>query len=336
MDKILTVVIPTYNMEKYLRKCLDSLIIGDKELFKTLEVLILNDGSKDSSSVVAHEYQYRYPEVFRVIDKDNGNYGSCVNRGLKEAAGKYIKILDADDSFSTTALSDFLKYLNCVDDDLILSSYVKVDENGKQCEMFKYNVPVKKSLSFSYYCSESSIMGVQMHAVTYKTENLRKINYRQTEGISYTDQEWIFTPMTMVKSFSYFDKVLYLYLIGREGQTMDSNVIVKSMSQFESMVFSLVNSYENCCAKSNIKDYLNYKLKDNIRFIYNRALLRRNLSIDFLNAFDLKLKELSTNVYILTEGILIHKLLPFKFVNYYRKKGAKLPSYIMFAYKLLR
>lgn len=336
MNKVLTVVIPTYNMEKYLHKCLDSLTIEDRELFETLEVLVVIDGGKDSSSNIAHEYEEKYSKVFRVIDKENGNYGSCVNRGLAEAKGKYIKILDADDSFSTAALSGFLKYLNSVDDDMILSSYVKIDENGKQIEVFKYNVPIKESLTFSDYCSKSTIMGVQMHGVTYKTENLRKINYKQTEGISYTDQEWIFTPMTTVKSFSYFDKVLYLYLIGREGQTMDSNVIVKSMSQFESMVFSLVINYESRCKKSEIIDYLNYKLKDNIRFIYNRALLKRNLSLDFLNAFDSKLKELSTNVYILTEGILIHKLLPFKFVNYYRKKRARLPFYIMFAYKLLR
>ena len=92
MDKILTVIIPTYIMEDYLRYCLDSLLI--KENFKQLEVLIINDGSKDSSSAIGHEYEQLYPEVFRVIDKENGNYGSCINRGLKEAKGKYVKILE--------------------------------------------------------------------------------------------------------------------------------------------------------------------------------------------------------------------------------------------------
>ena len=90
MNKILTIIIPTYNMEKYLRRCLDSLII-DEEGMKQLEVLVINDGSKDSSSQIAHEYQDKYPDTFRVIDKENGNYGSCINRGLKEATGKYVK-----------------------------------------------------------------------------------------------------------------------------------------------------------------------------------------------------------------------------------------------------
>ena len=75
MNKILTIIIPTYNMEKYLRRCLDSLII-DEEGMKQLEVLVINDGSKDSSSQIAHEYQDKYPDTYRVIDKENGNYGN--------------------------------------------------------------------------------------------------------------------------------------------------------------------------------------------------------------------------------------------------------------------
>lgn len=107
MEKILTIVIPTYNMQDYLRRCLDSLIVPEEQM-QLLEVLVVNDGSKDNSSAIAHEYQDKYPGTFRVIDKENGNYGSCVNRGLKEATGKYIKILDADDWFDTKALTSFV------------------------------------------------------------------------------------------------------------------------------------------------------------------------------------------------------------------------------------
>ena len=100
-EKLLTLVIPTYNMEKYLEKCLDSLLVSDNEMLKTLEVLIVIDGAKDGSSAIGHRYQDLYPDTFRVIDKENGNYGSCINRGLKEATGTFIKILDADDWFDT-------------------------------------------------------------------------------------------------------------------------------------------------------------------------------------------------------------------------------------------
>ena len=90
-------------MEKYLNKCLDSLIVENMNL---LEVLIINDGSKDNSSNIAHVYENKYPNTFRVIDKENGNYGSCINRGIKEAKGKYIKVLDADDSFNVSLTTE--------------------------------------------------------------------------------------------------------------------------------------------------------------------------------------------------------------------------------------
>ena len=86
-------------MESLLPRCLDSLIIN-KNLEK-LEVWVVNDGSKDRSSVIGHQYEERYPGVINVIDKPNGNYGSCINAALPKCTGKYVKILDSDDSFDT-------------------------------------------------------------------------------------------------------------------------------------------------------------------------------------------------------------------------------------------
>ena len=92
MDKLLTIVIPAYNMEKYLDRCLSSLIVGDEKM-QHLEVLVINDGSKDRTSEIAHTYEDRFPGTIRVVDKENGHYGSCVNRGLEEARGTFIKVL---------------------------------------------------------------------------------------------------------------------------------------------------------------------------------------------------------------------------------------------------
>ena len=336
MNKILSLVIPTYNMEKYLRKCLNSLIVGDEQM-QLLEVLVINDGSKDSSSHIAHEYESRFPNTFKVIDKENGNYGSCINRGLKEARGKYIKVLDADDSFDTEVLNRFVKYLSSTDDDLIISDYDKVNEEGAVSEHHQYNLKSGTTLAFEDYCSTITIKEIQMHGVTYKTENLRSIAYTQTEGISYTDQEWIFIPMTTIRTFSYFNSVLYLYLIGREGQTMNADVLVKSMKQFQTMVLSSVKRYDDYIHKnSKVNDYLVFKLNDNIRFIYNRALLRRNLPLEELETFDATLKHTSSMVYDLSDDIRVHKLFPYKFVKYYRKHKRYLPFYVNWVYKCLR
>lgn len=336
MEKILSIVVPTYNMEKYLRKCLDSLIVSDENM-QRLEVLVINDGSKDSSSQIAHEYEARYPRTFRVIDKENGNYGSCINRGLKESIGKYIKILDADDCFSTDVFESFIVYLANIDVDLVLSDYDKVDEIGNVLSHHNFKTPKNQPLLFENFCNSRSIHRVQMHAVTYKTENLKKNGYCQTEGISYTDQEWIFLPMTTVNSFLYFSSTLYLYLIGREGQTVDSNVFENNMGQFVKMVFSLAKTYDKIQNRLDyMEDYLHYKLKVNVGSVYNRALLKRNINMRFVADFDFKLKKISIDVYQITQNIVIHEKFPYKFVDYYRKHKTYLPFYVNWLYKIMR
>ena len=138
MDKTLTIVVPTYNMEKYLEKCLSSLIINDKELLKCLEVLVVIDGATDGSCEIAHSFEKECPETFRVIEKENGNYGSCVNRGLKEASGKYIKILDADDWFNTEAFEKYLRRLQNIDVDLVLNDFCRINANGEVISRMRY------------------------------------------------------------------------------------------------------------------------------------------------------------------------------------------------------
>ena len=116
--KILTLAVPTYNMEPYLEKCVRSCMCDNKHL---LEVLIVNDGSTDGSSTIAHKLQSEYPEIVTVIDKENGNYGTCVNRAISEAQGKYFRMLDADDWANTDALNSLLDKLQTCDADCIVT-----------------------------------------------------------------------------------------------------------------------------------------------------------------------------------------------------------------------
>lgn len=95
MDKVLTVIVPVYNMEKYIRQCLESLVIG--EVLDRIEVLVVLDGSKDGSAEIAYEFVEQYPDTFRIIYKANGGHGSAINTGLMMASGEYVKILDSDD-----------------------------------------------------------------------------------------------------------------------------------------------------------------------------------------------------------------------------------------------
>lgn len=324
MDKILTIVIPTYNMEKYLRKCLDSLIIDDKELFGKLEVLVVNDGSKDSSSAIAHEYQDNYPNVFRVIDKENGNYGSCVNRGLKEANGKYIKILDADDYFDTKNFEMYLQYVKNIEVDLVLNDCILVNQNKKKLQKWSIIIDTFQELNFHYDFAP------QMHCVTYCTEILRQINYAQSEGISYTDQEWVFYPMAAIKTVYYIPLVLYYYLMGREGQTMDKDIYIQKFGhEFEinKKMISFVESQTEI--SDDVKVYLRNKIVSKLGGIYKRVIVeygdQRNCTII---EFENSLKKDAPSFYILMNTCVLSKYVPFHMVRYWRKHDFHVGQYL--------
>lgn len=323
MGRILSVIIPTYNMEKYLDKCLASLIVEDDKM-GSLEVLVVNDGSKDRSSEIAHVYESKYPQTFRVIDKENGNYGSCVNRGLAEAKGKYIKILDADDRFETDVFSDYLTFLETIDVDFVFNGMSMVNGDGEIIGDYCFESVWGDSsmLTMDEYASRMNGVGLYMQNVAYRTECLRKMGYVQTEGISYTDQEWLFTPLFVTKSVAYFSKPLYKYLVGRDGQTVDPEVHMKNMWMEIAVTKSMVRIYENLRdgLKSNtVAQYIRGRLMARIRYVYVSYLLSFSsyLKNKELVDFDKFLLESDNQLYELSDGI--QASMGIKFIKIWRK-----------------
>jgi glycosyltransferase involved in cell wall biosynthesis len=299
MQKILTIIIPTYNMEKYLHKCLDSLIVSDVNM-KRLEVLIVNDGSKDVSSQIAHEYENKYPKTFRVIDKENGNYGSCINRGLKEAMGKYVKVLDADDYYDTAVFDKFIAFLEENDVDLVISDFNEVDENGNCLAEFTFNLPIGRNFKLKDVPNAMNTFFFH-HGIAYKRELFIQFNYKQTEGISYTDDEWIFKPMMWVDNVAYFPHTLYLYLRGREGQTFDPKVVERDLEQRVQVAKEILSFYNNnihLCKPENVT-FITEKLKKRVLAVYYYHLIRFRSSSNNqrIKQFDLYLKQASPDVY---------------------------------------
>lgn len=266
-QKVLSIIVPTYNMEKYLSYCMDSFLI-EKNRDK-LEVIIVNDGSKDKSLDIAKDYVLNYPDVFKLIDKKNENYGSCINAALPVATGEYVKVIDADDSVDTQNLDKFISFLNEHDVDLVLSDFVLVDENRSEIQYISYNWGYT-IMSMKEICVTERFKDMEMHAVTYRREMLMKSGYHQTEGVSYTDQQWIFSPMAYVKEVAVFNKPVYRYLVGRVGQTIDPKVKIKKMAERTTMVLDMIVQYENLSQNvcSEIKSYLDARIRPNVQDIY--------------------------------------------------------------------
>lgn len=330
MNKLLSIIIPTYNMERYLKSCLRSLLIGDKQ--ELLEVLIINDGSKDGSLAIANEFAFLYPSVFKVIDKPNGNYGSCINRGLKDATGKYIKVLDADDSFDTKNFAEFVSFLENVDSDLVLSDYVEVDEGGNITGEHKYGFPVGVRLDIKDICTTPSFKGMQMHAVTYRRQLLVDMGYVQTEGISYTDQQWIFTPMIRVQSACQFDKPIYRYLLGRAGQTMDPGVKRKHMQHIMKCVLGMLDAYNKLSGEVDtpLKEYLNARFIPFAKEVYVTLLTDyTDESKAELIGFDNDIRRINIDFYDLIGSKEVSSFLGFRYIDYWREEHDKLSNTIV-------
>lgn len=242
MDKLLTIIVPTYNMEQLLDRCLTSLIIEDNDLFKLLEVIVVNDGSKDRSSEIAHKYESQYPEVFIVIDKENGNYGSCVNCALKVATGKYAKMLDADDYYNTGEFQKFLDRLRNVDVDIVLSDHSEV--RGDDITPLNRTFDDGRIFDITTEQDVNDIGLWMTHNIAIKTDILHDIEYYQTEGISYTDNEWIFYPLFNAKQCMYMKLNVYNYVLGRDGQTISPKAAAKGVGAVVKIGLRMIEYYK--------------------------------------------------------------------------------------------
>lgn len=320
--KILTILIPSYNMEHYLPQCLDSMLADGAH--DALEILVVNDGSKDGTLRIAQEYASKYPATVRIIDKENGNYGSCVNRGLSEAQGKYVKVVDADDSVDKQIFSSFVQFLTETDADLVLSDFVRVDEQGLKTKQTTFPFPTGRSLPMNEVCDTPAFLDMEMHAVTYRTQCLRELHYRQTEGISYTDQQWIFLPMSAVQRVAYFPHTIYRYLVGRTGQTMDADVKLRHLSHLAQcsldMAVQMKQAPQIQDEDSPLRTYLTTRLRLIAKEIYITSFVNYSVEMrDNLTAYDEELHKRNREMYDYIGSPGVSSFMGFQYIAYWRK-----------------
>lgn len=260
-------------MELYLGRCLNSLAVPN---ILRAEIIIVNDGSKDTTLQIANEFREKYPDSVTVIDKENGNYGSCINAGLRIASGKYVKVLDADDYFDAKVFNDYIEQLTTLDYDVVLTNFNNVESEtlkpyyGRDLRKVKF--PEYQQVDFK---TASRLLDYPlMHLITYKRELLKKINYRQTEGVSYTDTEWCFIPFASAKSFTFLPVFLYQYIIGREGQTVSEESWLKSNSSYFKILHHMVEEYDQIIPRLN-RSQIKY-LESYLNTVY-LSVLQRNM-----------------------------------------------------------
>lgn len=232
--KLLSVVIPCYNSQEYMKYCIESLLPGGEDV----ELLIVNDGSSDKTTEIANEYAKAYPSIIRAIHQINGGHGEAVNTGIKNATGLYLKVVDSDDWVDTRA---YLKILNILKEftnenksiDMFISNFVYEKEGSKFKKVMKYDdvLPEGKIFTWDDIGKFKKGQYILMHSVIYRTQLLRNCNLVLPKHTFYVDNLFVYVPLKYVKDIYYLNVDFYRYVIGREDQSVNESVMIKRIDQ---------------------------------------------------------------------------------------------------------
>jgi len=242
-QKILTVSIAAYNVEPYLRKTLDSCCIPS--IMDGIEVLIVNDGSKDGTSAIGHEYEAKWPGTFRVIDKENGGYGSTVNTAMAQAKGKYFRLLDGDDWFDQEGLEKLVTFLAECEADCVLSGRLEVDAEGqtKHTDNEWFRMYAEKLNGQSRSPGELTPFIYGMWEVAYRTEMLRAHPFTLPEHMLYTDRLYVVYPIPWIRRYAFVNYDVYCYRVGHEGQSVSVENRIRHLPEIIGGFDDLVKYY---------------------------------------------------------------------------------------------
>ena len=222
--KLLTISIAAYNVQKYLEKTLQSLVC-EADVMEQLEVLIVDDGSVDQTSIVAQKYVDLYPDTYVLIKKENGGHGSTLNVAASVAHGRYFRMLDGDDWFDTEALVKYIRDLSLIDADCIVTPYCHVYEDHmvsidvhNWINHRKYNLPEVMDI----VQKDGQMTEIQAHELTVKTDILQQYGMNLLEKCMYTDKEYVLFAILYARTFIKLPYSIYQYRLGDAGQSVGS------------------------------------------------------------------------------------------------------------------
>ncbi|MCD8038237.1 MAG: glycosyltransferase [Lachnospiraceae bacterium] len=232
--KLLSIAVPCYNSSAYMRKCIDSLLPGGEDV----EIIIVNDGSKDNTADIAEEYRELFPGIVKVVNKENGGHGSAVNTGIDNADGLFFKVVDSDDWVSQSAYDRILDTLReLIKDgktvDMFISNFVYEKDGEKRKKVMNYHHALPQNRIFTWKDIRHFRVGqyILMHSVIYRTKLLQECGLRLPEHTFYVDNIFVFNPLPHVKTMYYLDVNFYRYFIGRQDQSVNEQVMIGRIDQ---------------------------------------------------------------------------------------------------------
>ena len=245
--KYISFAIPCYNSEAYMAQAIESILPGGEDV----EILIVNDGSKDRTVEIGKEYEEKYPGIVKLINKENGGHGDAVNAGLAHASGKYFKVVDSDDWVDRISLMKILNVLKNFEEeeqevDMLIANYVyeKVGMEHKKVIRYDNVLPENQILKWDEIGQFHIGQYILMHSVIYRTDMLKLCQLTLPKHTFYVDNIYVYYPLPHVRTLYYMNVDFYRYFIGREDQSVNEKVMISRIDQQIFVTKTMIDMYE--------------------------------------------------------------------------------------------
>ena len=323
-------------MARYLPGCLESLVGRDD-----VEVLVVDDGSKDGTAAVAESFRDRFGDRLRVVRKANGHYGSCVNAAIPLARGLYFKTLDADDSFDRAAFAAFLDRIAesaraGIEPDAWLTDYAEEDELSGPRPEVRLGLATDRAVGLGEIVSLATLPTV--HSFAYRTRFLSGIGYRQTEGQPYTDNEFILYPLLKAREIRYAPLSVYRYRTGREGQSVSFESRRRNYWAYGTLLYRMLDFRRGPEGAALAGDALAYFERNRVGMA--RQYLETLFFLSPYGAFERELPEFVRRVETAEPGLyaaveedarILKSILPIRYLRVWRKLPFGRRAWVWFA-----
>jgi len=260
--KYITFTIPCYNSQDYMRHCIDNLVAVGEEV----EVIIVNDGSKDDTGKIADEYQKKYPTIVKAIQKENGGHGSGVMAGIRNATGLFYKVVDSDDWVETKDVLDMLmlikKHIQEGEEvDLYITNYVyeHASDNSQYVMHYRKCLPMETVFTWNDMKRVNLKTVFLMHSLMYRLDKLKESKMDLPNHTFYVDDIYAYVPLPYMKKIFYHDLDLYHYFIGRADQSVNYQTMCKRYEQQMRVFTNMFSAYryeELNKLPKNLKKYM--------------------------------------------------------------------------------
>ena len=245
--KYISFAIPCYNSEAYMAQAIESILPGGEDV----EILIVNDGSKDRTAEIGKEYEEKYPGIVKLINKENGGHGDAVNAGLSHASGKYFKVVDSDDWVDRISLMKILNVLKNFEEeeqevDMLIANYVyeKVGMEHKKVIRYDNVLPENQILKWDEIGQFRIGQYILMHSVIYRADMLKLCQLTLPKHTFYVDNIYVYYPLPHVRTLYYMNVDFYRYFIGREDQSVNEKVMISRIDQQIFVTKTMIDMYE--------------------------------------------------------------------------------------------